>query len=519
MATNTSAETPCTARPPGSKQRSAAQRAPGDRWWRRGLLACGASLALASAAALIADATSSQQPGPRLTHRVTRGDLRVTVTEQGILESSENTEIKCQVRGFSTVIWVIDSGTMVDPGDDLVRLDTLLIEEEIDERTKYAHWSRSGAEYYKARAARAELAVPQYEKGSYVSELMTLEKDLVVAESRLRTARNMLEHAKMMFESDYVSALDVEQKQFSLAQADLAVKLKRIQIDVLKRFTKEEQLQTLRGDLAAEKAEYAAAAERATADASRRDRASEELERCVVKAEKAGLVIHLSAAQWENAPKLAEGSTVHKDQVLLLMPDLSKMRVKVGVDEAVVDRIKEGLPAQTTLPDKTLDGVVSAVSPVTAPAGWWTGNVVRYDTFVDLPAVKGLKPGMSGEVEILIAGYEDVLMIPVAAVVETDTGSSCWVKTAKGPQRCTLKLGDSNDVFTVVEAGLKEGDEVLLNPLAFGEAQAATSETGRFDDNSMRGRLAARLATFCFHLGVDLRRPVTFISTRSSGTD
>lgn len=468
MAIDTSPErqSPTRVRRPVDSTRSAR-----GRWGRRGLLLFGVIAALASAAALIADAMSSRETGPKLTHTITRGDLRVTVTEQGILESSENTEIKCQVRGFNTVIWIVESGTIVKPGDELVRLDTLFIEEQIDERTKYAHWSRSGAEHYKARAARAKLAVAEYEQGTYVSQLMTLEKDLAVAESRLRTARNMLEHANMMFDSDYVSELDVEEREFALAQADLAVTLQNTQIDVLKRFTKKEQLKTLRGNLAAEEAQYAANAERAMADASRRDRALEELQHCVVKAEEAGLVIHLSAAEWENAPKIAEGSTVHKDQVLLMMPDLSKMRVKVGVDESVVDRMKEGLTARVTLPDKVLDGVVSSVSPVTAPTGWWTGNEVRYDTFVDLPPVKGLRPGTSAEVEILVGRYEDVLTIPVAAVVETETTSFCWMKTAKGPQRRTLKLGDSNDVFTVVETGLKEGDEVVLNPHAFAEAQ------------------------------------------------
>ena len=29
-----------------------------------------------------------------------------------------------------------------------------------------------------------------------------------------------------------------------------------------------------------------------------------------------------------------------------------------------------------------------------------------------------------------------------------------------------MQLGDSNDVFIVVEAGLQEGDEVILNPAA-----------------------------------------------------
>ena len=474
-------ETPSPPQPRHGQQRTdhrgSSQHSSKGRWWRRGLLAFGAIAVLASAAALIAGAMSSQETGPRLTHTITRGDLLVTVTEQGILESSENTEIKCQVRGYNTVIWVIDSGTMVKPGDELVRLDTLFIEEQIDERTKYAHWSRAGAEYYKARAARAELAVSEYEQGRYVTQLLKLEKDLAIAESNLGSAKSMLSHAELMEESDYVSGLEVEEKTFAVEQAKLDLELKNILIDVLKRFTKKEELATLKGNFTAEKASYDANAERAMADASRRDRALEELEHCVVRAEKPGLVIHLSAAQWENAPRLAEGSTVYKEQVLLLMPDLSKMRVKVGIHESVIDRMKEGLPTKVTLPDKTLDGVVSSVSPVTAPTGWWTGNEVRYDTFVDLPSVEGLRPGMSAEVEILIARHEDVLTIPVAAIVETEKGNFCWVKTAQGPRRRTLGLGDSNDVFTVVEAGLKEGDEVVLNPLAFAEARTAAAKT------------------------------------------
>ena len=223
----------------------------------------------------------------------------------------------------------------------------------------------------------------------------------------------------------------------------MELELKKTEIDVLKRFTKAEQLQALKGDLAAIKATHEANAERAIADASRRDRALEEYKHCVVKAERGGLVIHPSAARWHNAPEIAEGATVHKDQVLLLMPDLSQMQVKVGIHESVIDRMKPGLSARVTLPDKTLEGTVSEVASVTRPAGWWTGNEVRYDTVIELPSVAGLKPGMSAEVEVLIARHEDVLMIPVAVVVETDEGSSCWVKTAKGAKRRRLKLGDT----------------------------------------------------------------------------
>ena len=74
---------------------------------------------------------------------------------------------------------------------------------------------------------------------------------------------------------------------------------------------------------------------------------------------------------------------------------------------------------------------------------------------------------MSAEVQVTLADHKDVVTIPVAAVVETESEYFCWVRTAEGAQRRALQLGDSNDQFIVVEAGLKEGDEIVLNPLAY----------------------------------------------------
>ena len=429
---------------------------------------------IASAAALIPGASRSPDIGPVRTHTITRGDLIVTVTEQGTLESSDNTEIKCKVRGDSTVIWVIEGGTEVKPGDELVRLDTLAIEDAISERTKFAHLTRSGAERARADVATAELAIPEYLEGRYRSRLMTLEKDLAIIESNLRTALNMLGHAAMMAERGYVSELEVEERTFAVRQAELNVGVKTTEIHVLKEYTKAIELETLNGNLNAARARLAAEEERLKMDTARRDLAKEEFGYCVIKAERSGVVIYPSAAAWKNAPEIEEGATVHKDQVLLLLPDLSKMQVKVGIHESIIDRIKPGLAARITLPDKTLDGQVSSVAVVTRPAGWWTGNVVKYDTIIQLPSAEGLRPGMSAEVEVTMERHEDVLMVPVTAVVETAEGDLCWVKTVEGVQRRQLTLGDTDDAFIVVRAGLAEGDQVVLDPLAvIEEAQTA----------------------------------------------
>jgi len=450
-----------------SQARSNPKDSPGARWLKRGLVMIAVVAVVVIAATFIPGAISDRESGPKLTHTIARADLVVSVTEQGTLESSNNTELKCKVRGYNTVIWVIEGGTEVKAGDELVRLDTKPIEDAISLQTTNFHTATATLERSKAEVAKAVIAIPAYLEGSYRTQLKSLERGLKIAETNLQTARKMLAHSNKLFKRGYVTELEVEGNAFTVTQADLELKVVQTEIDVLKKYTKEMQLEALNGNLIANKSKLEADKAGLAMDKARLDRAKEELGNCVIKADRSGLVIYPSAAKWKETPDITKGATVRKDQVLLLMPDLTRMQIKVGIHESIVDHIKPGLAARITLPDKTLDGKVSSVASVTRPAGWWTGNVVKYDTIIELPSVEGLKPGMSAEVEVIMDRYADVLTIPVAAVVETEEGDFCWVKTAEETKRRSLILGDTDDSFIVVKAGLKEGDEVMLNPLAF----------------------------------------------------
>jgi multidrug efflux pump subunit AcrA (membrane-fusion protein) len=468
VSTDALPETQGALKSPRAERRGARRRSAPAQWWWRGLLATGALAAVASVGAMIQGALSSRQTGPRLAHMVTRGDLIVTVTAQGTLESSENEEIKCKVRTARVpILWVIENGTEVEPGDELVRLETVEYEERFNEVSKGVHSTKSAVERSQADVARAELAVSEYLEGRYRSQLMTLEKDLAIAESRLRTAQSMRAHTEMMAERGYVSDLDVEERAFAVRQAELNVEVTKTEINVLEEFNKAMALETLKGNLKAAKARHEANKERLKQITEQLELCKGDLEHCVVKAERSGVVVYPTAEPWKHVPEIEEGAGVYMGQTMLLMPDLSQMQVKVGIPESAIDRVKPGLPARVTLPDRMLEGEVSTVASVAAPAGWQSANVALYDTTIKLPSVKGLMPGMSAEVEIIAQRHEDVLTIPVAAVVETAEGDFCWVRSAKGAERRPLRLGDSNDEFTVVKAGLKEGDEVMLNPLGF----------------------------------------------------
>lgn len=401
-------------------------------------------------------------------HTVVRGDLNVTVIEQGGLESSENTEVKCRVRGKNTVNWVIENGTYVEAGDVLVQLDTLAIEDAINERSKYAFWSQSGAERSSALVARSKLAISEYQDGRYISELMTLEKELAFAESNKQTSESAYQYSEKFRTRGFANTLFVQDKKVQFEQAKLEVEAKKKQIEVLKKYTKAMELKTLEGDLKAAEATHAANQERAVLDANRRDLAKSEFELCVIKSEKSGMVIFPSAAAWKASPDITEGATVHKDQVLLLMPDLQKMQVKVAIHESVVDRVEPGMVAKVSIPDSVIEGEVASIASVATPAGWWTGNMVKYDTIIKLPeGTPGLKPGMSAEVEIVLSEYKDVLKLPVSAVLEAGQESLCWVKTANSIERRVVQIVEGNEVFVVINSGVVVGEDVVLDPIAF----------------------------------------------------
>jgi HlyD family secretion protein len=450
------------------------------RWRKGGPFILGLVVVVASTVALYAH-KGSQKNGPRNTHIVQRSDLIVSVTEKGILESYDNTEIRCKVQSHSVITWVIEPGSYVKPGDELMRLDTLEIEDAISERTKSALWSQSAAERSASDVASSKLAIDEYLEGRYRTQLMGLEKDLAITQSNQLTAQSMLAHAETMAARGYVSELDVEDATSARIRSELTVGVTKKQMEVLQKYTKAMELETLKGNHDEARARHAANVERAKMNAIRRDQAIEELGHSVITAEQSGLVIYPRAERWKRTPQIEEGAHVHRNQVLLIMPNLTKMQVKIGIHESVIGRIKPGLGARIKLPDQTLDGEVTTVAEVTAPAGWWTGNVVKYETVVELPVVEGLKPGMSADVEVMIDLHEDALTLPVNAVLQTTEGFFCWVHTAEGVnERRALQLGDTDEESVVIEAGVQAGDEVWLDPLAH-IAEAQTLALTPFD--------------------------------------
>ncbi|MCP4172234.1 MAG: hypothetical protein GY758_15830 [Fuerstiella sp.] len=264
MSTFSAAETQKHSKRGGQQFGDDGHDASGSRSWGGGMLAISIVTMLAAATFWLRGAISDGGIVPPLTHTMTRGTLVVGVTEQGTLESSRNTEIKCRIRGGyggrggrSTVTWVIPSGTMVQAGDELVRLDTKRIEETVslgktDLNNAVAELAQAQAELEKA-----QVAVDGYLDGTYREEMQKKVGRQVTARRNLENAQTLLLSSQALFKKGYVTELEVEGMGFTVRCAELEAEVVATEIDVLSRLIRAEKLDSLNGELNAIQARVA----------------------------------------------------------------------------------------------------------------------------------------------------------------------------------------------------------------------------------------------------------------------
>ena len=81
-----------------------------------------------------------------------------------------------------------------------------------------------------------------------------------------------------------------------------------------------------------------------------------------------------------------------------------------------------------------------------------------------------LRPGMTSEVTIEAEALQDVLQVPLQAVLEKDNGFYCLVGVdARDLEVRPVQLGSANEQFVVIEKGLTAGLSVAVNPRQFEE--------------------------------------------------
>ena len=222
---------------------------------------------------------------------------------------------------------------------------------------------------------------------------------------------------------------------------------------------------------------------------------------------------------------IAQGEPVREGQKLMRIPNLSRMMVNTKIHEAMVSRVRGDKYRKTgfsesvqacmvfpvdplarlvsvlgfesvredfiadhraedqvleaagqqakirveAFPDRLLDGEVRSVATVASQQDWMSADVKVYQALVTIKdEVPDLKPGMTAEVTIFTDSLrENVLTVPLQAILgSVDMGNKrrVYVLTPQGPEPREVVVGLSNDRMAVIESGLAEGEEVIVNP-------------------------------------------------------
>jgi multidrug efflux pump subunit AcrA (membrane-fusion protein) len=200
-----------------------------------------------------------------------------------------------------------------------------------------------------------------------------------------------------------------------------------------------------------------------------------EIGKCKLYAPQDGTAVYYVPEQTRTgiqAPVLAVGEPVREGQKLMRVPDLTKPQMVIRVPEALVSHVRQGVPAVVKIdayPDQTFRGSVSSVDPSPSARDWLTADEKVYPTVITIEGnVAGLKPGMSGQV-IITPGRAQVetLAVPLTAIIGRPVAgrsASCLVMTADGPQEREVVVGMANEKLVGITSGLKEGEEVIVNP-------------------------------------------------------
>jgi HlyD family secretion protein len=423
---------------------------------------------------------TEKSEGESLFHQVERGDFIYTVVEPGQVESSSNVDVICEVKSrnsYGTVILeIVPEGTWVDKGDFICKLDDSelqyqLQKEQIDLNNAESQFIQAESDH-----ENAKLALQEYESGTFPQEVKQHQSEEFVSRENLRRAEEFLSFSEKLAARDYISEVQLEADRFAVEKARKELEVSETKLEVLQTLTRRKRLNELQAKLKSSKVDQNSRQSIYELAKDKLEEIRQQISKCLVRAPASGQVVYGNRKGKSSGDILIEeGRPVREKQVIVRLPDPGKMHVIAKVNESRVDRIAIGYKAEIKLDAfarMTLAGEVSEISEYPLPSRHYLmEHIKEYATLVDiLDPPAELRPGMTSEVMIVAEELEDVLQVPLQAVLEKDKGFYCLIgNNVKKLEAMPVELGSANEQFVVIKRGLKAGVSVAMNPRRFEE--------------------------------------------------
>ena len=398
------------------------------------LILAGATVVTAVAwnpfAAKASDSTSDD-----LLAHVNKGNLTITLTENGRLMAKESQVVYSKVRNEAKITFLIEEGKLVKKGDMVVQLDTATLVEQVEkldldilqakadhenavtEKEIQVDENQGNIEKAKFALVKARKELEQFVDGTAEQKRRELNIKIKNSSTSLQKKQEQFENSEKLFADEYIRKTERDQHELEYDSAKIQLESDEIALQLYEKFDYPIELANKnvavsdaeRGLRTAEKRSKSQLRQKEVAvekfqdqlgklEKQRKEK-SEEVENMTLSAPCDGIVIHGDPKRpWWDPPKV--GSFAYRRHPLVTIPLLDIMIVKIQIHEADIAKVQPGLKVKVTTetyPDVSLDGEITKVA-VIANQRDETG-IKKFDVEITLEKPKDLdiKPGISAK--------------------------------------------------------------------------------------------------------------------------
>ena len=198
-------------------------------------------------------------------------------------------------------------------------------------------------------------------------------------------------------------------------------------------------------------------------DEERLEEAHRTLDKLSVIAPAPGIAI--ISRNWSTNNKFQMGDQCWSSQQIIQLPDLSKLKAKVNINEIDISKVTRGLKVQIrpdAFSDSTFTGYVATVANLAQNKDNKSSIKVFPIEIVINEYNKNLLPGLTVSCRIIVDEIPDVVYMPIEALQVEGDKSYVFKKAMGGYEKVEVLTGLTNSDYVIIESGLGKGDKVAL---------------------------------------------------------
>jgi HlyD family secretion protein len=390
-------------------------------------------LVLAGSGVLLGAVRLSRHAPTVPTLELKRGEFLDSLQFRGEVKALKSVTISAPAEaGDLQIVKLVPEGTAVKPGDVVVEFDKTKTEQDLA--------------VYRSTLKSAQATIDQAKAQARLIE----EED----KTALLKARYDVEVAKLdASKQEILSKIEGEEKR--LLQADAEQKLREAE-------TKQ------KSDEALNKATIESTVQASTKSRFDVERAEHALTQMSLLAPSAGTISMLQHWAAGNMAPYRTGDRAWPGAAIAELPDASTLRINARVDETERGRLAPNQPVTVLLnaiPDRQFTGHIEQISAIASSdfsGGWPITRNFILEIVLDQTDSR-FKPGISGQVTVVVDRVKDALTMPSQALFQRSGKNVAYVWKGSQFEEREIEVGRRSGDKIMVAKGLNAGDQVALS--------------------------------------------------------